>query len=338
MWLVKSSTDQILTPTAIALGNFDGIHLGHQKVISSIWTHSSLVAPPERSPVKDPKKIYSDCYSTVVTFNPHPREFFSGQKKQCLTPLAEKILLLEQLGVEQLILLPFDQKLASLSPQAFVEEILVEKLQGRRVSVGADFRFGCQRTGGAEDLKAIASQFGIEVFITSLKTNFSADDPSENLRISSSRIRQALAEGKIEDANQMLGRPYTLTGTVVTGQKLGRTLGFPTANLELPQDKLLPRFGVYAVRVEIKEHLLDTDSKTGFQGVINIGCRPTVAGESPTVEVHLLDWSGDLYGQCLIVSLEQFIRSEAKFPSLDALKAQIGADCELARKILQVEM
>lgn len=341
MWIVKSSSDKILTPTAIALGNFDGIHLGHQKVVSSIWTQSNL-AGSLISPVQKSEKKYSP-HSTVVTFNPHPREFFSGQKKQCLTPLPEKVKLLEKMGIEQLVLLPFDGELASLNPQQFVEEILLQKLQAMRVSVGKDFRFGYQRTGGAEDLRAIASRFGVEVLITSLQTFPSQDNTLKEVRISSSCIRQALAEGDIGEANRMLGRFYTLTGTVIRGQQLGRTIGFPTANLQLPIDKLLPRYGVYCVRVEIEnpqtsgaQGVGHITPKTGLNGVMNIGYRPTVAGDLPTVEVHLLDWSGDLYGQCLTVSLEQFLRPEEKFPSLDALKAQIKADCDLARKILNV--
>ncbi|WP_013325312.1 bifunctional riboflavin kinase/FAD synthetase [Gloeothece verrucosa] len=323
MWLVKSSSDLILTPTAIALGNFDGIHLGHQQVISSIWTKSSS-SLVQKSREQDPL-----LHSTVVTFDPHPREFFSGQKTQCLTPLPEKVKLLEQIGIKQLVLLPFDRELAALSPQQFVEQILVQKLQAARICVGEDFRFGHQRAGGASELEALASPFGIEVIITGLQTC-----NSEELRISSSRIRQALADGNIEAAKGMLGRPYSLTGTIIKGQQLGRKIGFPTANLDLPSHKLLPRYGVYCVRVEIEDDLTQDNPKTSFNGVMNIGYRPTVQGEGPTVEVHLLDWSGDLYGKSLTVSLEQFLRPETKFPSLDALKAQITEDCQLARKIL----
>jgi riboflavin kinase/FMN adenylyltransferase len=232
--------------------------------------------------------------------------------------------------------LPFDRELAALSPQQFVEEILVRQLQATRISVGQDFRFGHKRAGTAEDLRAIASQYGVKVVITSLQTFPENNSEQSPVRISSSYIRQALAEGDIPQANRMLGRAYTLTGTVVTGQQLGRTIGFPTANLQLPPAKLLPRYGVYCVRVFLEE------STGGFphcqppiKGVMNIGCRPTVKGNAPTVEVHLLDWCGDLYGQTLTVSLEKFLRPEQKFPSLEALKVQILADCDLARKILK---
>lgn len=318
MW-VTTSIEQVLKPNAIALGNFDGIHRGHQKVLQPILQVLS----------KETSEKGNSSHATVVTFDPHPQEFFSGQSKQLLTPLVEKVKLLEKLGIEQLVLLPFDRELAALSPQQFVEEILVKHLQATCISVGQDFRFGHKRAGTAQDLKAIAANYGVEVVITSLYTGQDLSETQIAPRISSSLIRQALAEGDILKANQMLGRAYTLTGTVVKGQQLGRTIGFPTANLELPPSKLLPRYGVYCVRIFIEESCIP------IAGVMNIGCRPTVEGDRPTVEVHLLDWTGDLYERTVTVSLEKFLRPEQKFASLDALKAQITADCDLARQILQ---
>lgn len=304
MYIVTSLTDPILTPNAIALGNFDGIHLGHQCVFE---------------PILSANLTSKTLHSTVVTFCPHPQEFFSGQKRQLLTPIPEKVKILERLGIEQLILIPFNQELATLSPQQFVKEILLDLFQAKRISVGQDFRFGCQRSGTAEELKAYA-QLDTEVIIHSLKTCLDS-------RISSSRIRQALAEGDTEQVKQMLGRAYSLVGTVVQGQQIGRTIGFPTANLSVPEEKLLPRFGVYCVKVILEDDQI-------LAGVMNIGCRPTVAGEKPTIEVHLLDWKGDLYGQTLTVSLEKFLRPEQKFSSLEALKTQIEQDCNQARVIL----
>jgi riboflavin kinase / FMN adenylyltransferase len=324
--VITSLTDLVLAPNAIALGNFDGIHLGHQKVLQPILQASATVGCTASASLQEPVRNKDFPYSTVVTFNPHPQEFFSGQSKQLLTPLPEKVKLLEELGVEQLVLLPFDRELAALSPRQFVEDILVRRLQATRISVGQDFRFGNKRAGTAEDLSEIATKFGIEVAIASLYT---CQDSDSNPRVSSSLIRQALAEGDISQANQMLGRAYTLIGEVVEGQQLGRTIGFPTANLKLPQIKLLPRFGVYCVRVIVGE-----DKETIVKGVMNIGCRPTVKGNVPTVEVHLLDWSGDLYGKTITVSLEKFLRPEQKFPSLDALKEQITIDCDRAREFL----
>ena len=322
MW-VTSSTANVLKPTAIALGNFDGIHRGHQQVLQPILKSDEGASSEKR-------------HATVVTFDPHPRQFFTGHSRKLLTPVSEKVTRLEQLGVEQLVLLPFNQELAALSPPEFVQ-ILVEQLQATLISVGEDFRFGRKRVGTAADLKAIAAPFGINVYITSLHTCRSS---GETVRISSSLIRQALEQGDISTATQMLGRAYTLTGTVVVGQKLGRTIGFPTANLQLPPEKFLPRYGVYCVKVssancEHGQALSHSSSVTSSSiGVMNLGCRPTVSGTTPTAEVHVLDWSGDLYGQTLTVSLEQFLRPEQKFASLQALKSQIAEDCERARGIL----
>jgi riboflavin kinase/FMN adenylyltransferase len=260
-------------------------------------------------------------YPTVLTFHPHPHEFFTGQPRLLLTPPDQKVVRLKQLGIEQLILLPFDQSLAALSPQAFVETILVQQLQATNVSVGENFRFGHQRAGNALDLQTLCGDYGIDVCIVPLET-------IEHERISSSIIRQALQDGEIERANRLLGYPYALTGTVIRGQQLGAKLGFPTANIQVATVKFLPRRGVYAVRVSSSTF----NPQLGQQlGVMNLGVRPTVDGTQQTVEIHLLDWSGDLYGHTLNVSLEQFLRPEQTFASLDELQAQIQADCAIAK-------
>lgn len=304
--LIASSQEQIKTPTAIALGNFDGIHRGHQIVLQPILTTSH-------------KSPGIQLFPTVVSFSPHPREFFTGNKIKLLTPVAEKAQHLAEMGIEQLVLLPFNEKLASLTPQQFVRQVVSEQLQAKKVSVGQDFHFGYQRKGTATDLKNFAVDSNIEVVINGLHK---CQDDRQSVRISSSLIRQALQEGNVERANFMLGRPYKLIGEVVTGQQLGRTIGFPTANLQLPLNKFLPRFGVYSVDVLVDRSII--------KGVMNIGCRPTVAGKEPTVEVHLLNWSGNLYGQNLEVSLNKFLRTEQKFPSVEALKQQIIKDCQAA--------
>ncbi|MEG4584065.1 bifunctional riboflavin kinase/FAD synthetase [Microcoleus sp. MOSTC5] len=404
MWVTSSCT-AALTPTSVALGNFDGLHLGHQQVVQPILNRSpgpnsatvfasgenlrSNAGTDENLESKPPATCYNDSaappdlagsrdnfegligpraegnslsgrdydwvdrlYSTVVTFDPHPQEFFTGQPKKLLTPLAEKVELLAAMGVEQLVLLPFDRELAALTACEFVEKILVRQLKASRISVGVDFRFGRGRAGTAVGLQSIASGYGIDVALVPLHNCGEGD------RISSSAIREGLASGDLTRANQLLGRPYSLVGTVVGGQRLGRTIGFPTANLELPPEKFLPRFGVYAVRVSVKHGwekmkdesssyqrenpksvIPDTASNLSFvNGVMNVGCRPTVDGLQPTVEVHLLDWSGDLYGQTLSASLVEFLRPEQKFASLDALKTQIQADCDIARSLLTAKV
>jgi riboflavin kinase / FMN adenylyltransferase len=298
---ITSSLSTIKTPAFVALGNFDGIHQGHQQVI---------------------RPILGQTYATVVTFYPHPQEFFTGKPRLLLTPPEEKAQYLEELGVQQLVLLPFNQELADLTPAAFVEEILVRRLQAKQVSVGQDFCFGRQRSGTTADLQTIAAQHGIAVQIAPLFIH-------NGERVSSSAIRQALSQGNLTYANQLLGRSYRLIGQVTPGQKLGRTIGFPTANLTLPPQKFVPRQGVYSVWVGRR-------SQPGelHPGVMNIGHRPTVNGSGQTIEVHLLDWSGDLYGETIAVSLETFLRPEQKFSSLEALKAQIQTDCETARSQL----
>lgn len=300
---VTSSLTKALKPTAVALGNFDGVHRGHQQVIQPVLQKGGEIV------------------STVVTFNPHPQEFFTGKRRSLLTPQSEKVEQLQRLGVEQLVLLPFDRELACLSPQEFVEKILVQ-LRSHSISVGQDFCFGKGRRGTVEDLKVIASNYEIPTTIVPLHT-------CQGERISSSAIREALAQGNLERAQLLLGRVYSLSGTVVTGKQLGRTIGFPTANIDLPIEKFLPCNGVYAVKVYIAK---DTSP---LAGVMNIGNRPTVNGTNQSVEVYLIDWSGDLYGKVITVELKQLLRPEQKFESLDALKNQIKIDCDRAKAILE---
>ncbi len=293
------------TPTAIALGNFDGVHRGHQEVIRTL-----LEAAP------------ADCCPSVITFSPHPQAFFTGEQRLLLTPEAEKRALLNQYGIEQVIVLPFTQALAQLSPLEFVEQILVQQLQAKVLSVGFNFGFGRGRSGTAEDLRTLCAAFGIAVHIVP-PFCWGSD------RVSSSAVRAALAAGDVALARELLGRAYTLTGTVTQGEQLGRQLGFPTANLALPPEKLLPRYGVYACRVS------GAALPREQVGVVNIGVRPTVRGQEVRTEVHLLHWQGNLYNQEITLHLEAFIRPELRFSSLAALQAQIAADCQVAADLLE---
>jgi riboflavin kinase/FMN adenylyltransferase len=213
--------------------------------------------------------------------------------------------------------------LVKLSPQEFVDQIVDRQLQARFISVGEDFRFGNQRAGNATDLVTLTAKLGITTQIATLETNAAS-------RISSSRIRAALLAADLKLTQELLGRYYSIVGTVVNGQEIGRSIGFPTANLKYPAEKFLPRQGVYCVRV-------DTPEAKQLPGVMNIGKRPTVDGVNTTVEVHLLDWDGNLYGQQLTVYLYHFLRSEQKFPSLAALTEQIQADCDTARIFFDME-
>ncbi|MFS0515442.1 bifunctional riboflavin kinase/FAD synthetase [Nostoc sp. UIC 10607] len=343
---VASSSEGLLTPTAVALGKFDGVHLGHQRVIQPVLHAGgqfSVASSPQLTTNNGQLTNQEYTYSTVVTFDPHPQEFFTGQPRTLLTPLDEKVQQLRSLGVEQLVLLPFDKELSALTPEEFVEKILVQQLRCQRISIGQDFCFGEKRSGTAKDLQLIAAKHNIPVTIVPLQT-YTGDSPTQSscvsttptqdARISTSLIRQNLEHGDIENANLLLGRPYTLFGIVVQGQQLGRTIGFPTANLQLPKEKFLPRQGVYAVRVFTFSETSDV-APSEILGVMNIGNRPTVNGTYSSAEVHLFDWSGDLYGKKLAVELVKFLRPEQKFASLEVLKTQIQLDCIVAKEVLR---
>ncbi|WP_218079694.1 bifunctional riboflavin kinase/FAD synthetase [Anthocerotibacter panamensis] len=282
------------TPCAVALGNFDGVHRGHVLVLSQV-----LDSPNP----------------TVVTFEPHPREYFSGQTGFLLTPEQEKLDLVAGLGFVQAVVLPFNEQLARLPAVQFVQEILVAQLQVKRISIGPDFQFGYKRGGSAALLRELAPSFGFEVCICS-------EEQWQQGRVSSSAIRAALEQGDLTTARYLLGRNYLLRGTVVAGDGRGRQLGFPTANLNILERKFVPRSGVYRVsaRWQKEERL----------GLLNIGYRPTFDGFTRSVEAHLLDWQGDLYGEILTLELLQYLRPEQKFGSVEELKRQIALDISMA--------
>lgn len=343
MWITSSLTTAI-TPTAIALGNFDGVHLGHQTVIRSVVPLGSQgqgephvnpqlpevslrgLSHRQRTHIGLPTSNSQPAATpipTVMTFFPHPQEFFAGKARSLLTPLPEKAAQISRLGIDQLVLLPFDQTLANLSPEDFVETLLIKYLRVQHISVGKDFCFGKKRQGTVDDLKVLAARYGVQVHIAPV-VDLGAD------RISSSRIRQALAKTDLDTVKALLGRPYSLVGRVVKGQQLGRTIGFPTANLQLPAEKFLPQTGVYSVWVQ-------GATQTPYPlvpAIMNLGTRPTVKGAALTAEVHLLNWEGDLYDKTLEVSLHSFLRPEQKFGSLDDLKTQIQRDCQQALREL----
>jgi riboflavin kinase / FMN adenylyltransferase len=210
-----------------------------------------------------------------------------------------------------------------LTPTEFVTKILHRELAAQQIVIGADFRFGYQRSGDADLLQKLAAAYGIETHILALKFD-------REQRIGSSRVRAALLAGDLLEVDQLLGRSYSISGLVVPGQQLGRTLGFPTANIEYPPIKFLPRLGVYCVRV-------DTEQQKQLSAVMNIGKRPTVNGQSTSVEVHVLNWSGDLYGQQLTIYLDKFLRPEQKFAGLPELTQQIQADCVAAQDFYRLE-
>jgi len=285
------------------MGNFDGVHLGHQAVIA--------LAAEAPAPLG------------IVTFEPHPREFFAPAAPPFRLMNAEaRTHRLEKLGVRELYELPFDARLAGMEAETFVAEVLVAGLGVAHVTVGADFCFGKGRGGTVETLRQAAARHGFGVTIADLV----AADGEE---ISSTAIRTALAEGRPRDAARMLGHWHRIEGPVLHGEKRGRELGFPTANMAL--DGLhLPKLGIYAVRADV----LTGPHAGSYDGAANLGIRPMFGANRPNLETHIFDFSGDLYGEHLSVALVEYLRPEMTFDGLPALVAQMDADCARARAIL----
>jgi riboflavin kinase / FMN adenylyltransferase len=294
-----------LPPVALTVGNFDGLHRGHQAMLQRLLTGARARA----------------LQSCVLTFEPHPREFFSPQAAPTrLTSLREKLELLAAQGVARTHVQRFDRGFASLAPEAFVEQVLSRRLRARWLLIGEDFRFGARRAGDLALLKSLAGRHGYEVEVL----------PPVALggtRVSSSAVRAALAAGNLRAAEELLGRPYSISGRVVHGRKLGRKLGFATANVQLKHNRP-PLAGIYAVRV----HGVGTGLRPA---VASLGVRPTITASGRAVlEVHLFDFSSDLYGSHMRVEFLHKIRDEEKYSDLAALKAQIERDCQAARTFL----
>ena len=261
---------------------------------------------------------------TVVTFWPHPREILYGETRLRLDLPSEKTSLLEPIGIKQLVLVPFNYSLSNLSPKDFVTQILLETLQARHISIGANFRFGKNRKGDAATLQEIAKAAGIRVSVVPIL------EDNEG-RMSSSRIRAALKDGELEVAKKLMGRAYRFRGNVVSGRRLGREIGWPTANLQVDGRKFLPGLGVYAAWAWL------TPQNTPFAAVMNLGPQPTVDPDSPSaVEVHLLDQNIELSNKELIIEPVKKLRDQKKFADLKSLSSQIKEDAKLAREILRV--
>jgi len=282
----------------ITIGTFDGLHDGHRKIISQL------------------KEVAKSINGTtvVITFFPHPRHVLSNTENKVfiLNTLEEKITLLRTEGIENLVIVPFTNEFSSMDAEAYVSDFLVNSFHPHTIIIGYDHRFGKNRTGNFELLKEGEKKYGYAVVeITAQQLN--------DIAISSTKIRQKLSEGDIIAANSLLGYAYFFSGKVVKGDQLGRTIGFPTANLEIAeQEKLIPGNGVYAVDVMIKDIKL--------KGMMNIGFRPTVGGIVRKIEVNIFDFNEDIYDQNITVSLKTKLRDERKFNGLDELKLQLGND------------
>ena len=301
------------TPHVVTIGNFDGVHLGHQAILRELRAASLRLAIP----------------SCVLTFEPHPREFFSPHAAPTrLTSLREKCELLETHGVSRAQVCRFNKAFANLSAEQFIESILVAGLKTRWVMIGADFRFGARRIGDYALLQRAGGQSGFEVHaMPTVKTGVG----DAAARVSSSALREVLSAGDVERARALLGRPYGISGRVVHGDKIGRTLGFPTANVQLRHNRP-PLTGIYAVRVAGLE-------SGPLAAVASVGVRPTItnAGEM-RLEVFIFDFDRDIYGKHVRVDFLKKLRDEEKFRSLDILKAQIAQDCVDARAFFAAQV
>lgn len=298
------STLSLDNPLSIAIGHFDGVHRGHQNVI--------------RRAVKEAKD--SDMLSAVLTFDPHPKEVL-GQGEQyyrCLTPLDVKTALFAELGVDLVFIMRFDADFAAVSPERFVEEV-IRVLRAKQVVVGFDFNFGHRGLGNTEDLKRLGQP---DIAVHVIEPLF-----ENGIKVSSTYIRESLEQGDLDMAERLLGRPYEVTGLIVHGDKRGRTIGFPTANLQLEQPYVSPRLGVYAITAWLGDQ--------AYPGVLNHGLKPTFNKQDvqPVMEAHLFDFDNEIYGEQLRIQFRSFIRPERKFNSVDELVQQITADSLQAREL-----
>lgn len=290
----------------ITIGTFDGVHLGHRVILDEVVKHAAGI----------------NGESILLTFEPHPRKLlFPDQPLKLLTPLEEKIALITGAGIQHVVVVPFTKEFAALSADAYIKDFLVKKFEPACIVIGYDHHFGSDRKGNIEMLKAHADDYHYKLYEIPAQL-------IDEAAVSSTKVRNAVTEGRIADASTMLGRSYTLAGKVVKGAQLGRSLGFPTANLvPIDPEQLMPANGVYAVRVK--------HDKKWYNAMLNIGIRPTVSKDLQLhIEAHLFEFSGDLYDHELELAFVERLRDEQKFASLDALKEQLAKDAETAKKAL----
>lgn len=290
--------------TAVTLGKFDGFHRGHQKLLFQLC---------------EAKK--QGCRSVIFTFDTPPKAYIQGAPPKALLSGREKCDLAEKMQADWLIVCPFTDEIRNMTAERFVKEILVDRLHGKRVVAGVDFRFGYQRKGDVETLEKLSREYGYELSVLEKERD-------QGQVISSTLIRERLAAGDMERVNQLLGYPFHVTGEIIHGARLGRTIGMPTINLRPGADKLLPPNGVYASTVELEGKL--------YSGVTNIGYKPTVSGEHVCgVETYLQDVSGDFYGKTAQVRFYRYQRPERKFGSVEELTAQMHRDAEQAKEYVK---
>jgi riboflavin kinase/FMN adenylyltransferase len=293
-----------LGASAVTIGKFSAVHLGHQALLDA-----TFAAARERG-----------IESVAATFDRHPNVVLRpGEPFPVIASLEERLALIEAEGIDVAIVFPATLEFFSLEAEYFVREVLVAQMGAKQVLTGPRFRFGRSALGDLALLERLGAELGFAV--TAVEPVLAGGE-----RISSSRVVQCIEAGEVAEAARLLGRPYALTGAIIEGAKLGRQLGFPTANIALPEDRLLPRDGVYVV-----DAVVDGEA---HPGVANLGVRPTVDGSQRLLEVHLLDWQGDLYGRVVMVRFRERVRDEKRFPNIGALRDQIAADVATARQRL----
>ena len=290
----------------VTIGTFDGVHIGHQAILKRL--------------VNEAKN--NNGHSVLITFWPHPRFILNkdADKLKLLTTFDEKVKMVEDLGVDYILKIAFTPQFSNLTADEFVQQILVDRVGTKKLFIGYDHHFGNNREGNIDFLKANSSKYGFDV-------NEISRQEIDHIGVSSTKIRNTLESGEIHLANSLLGRNYSIHGTVVDGNKKGKSIGFPTANIEVPESyKLLPGDGAYAIKAHVKgeTHL----------GMLNIGFKPTVGGQVRTIEAHLFNFEADIYGEQIQVEFVKSLRKEMKFESLDALKSQLNKDKESALSIL----
>ena len=292
-------------PTVLTIGTFDGVHLGHQKIIERVVTTARQ----------------EGLLATIFTFFPHPRMVVQHDKSlKLIHTLEEKKQLLQRLGVDLIVVQPFNEAFAQLTAEEFVSTILVQHLNVKKVIIGYDHRFGRNRTANINDMRLFGEKYGFAVEEISVQE-------VDEVSVSSTKIREALNKGDVTTAEHYLGTPYNLTGTVVHGLKLGRTLGYPTANIQVTEDyKLIPKDGVYAVYSYIGARKV--------YGMMSIGKNPTIEGKGASIEVYFFDFNGDLYDRELTIYFVKYLREERKFSSVALLKKQLQDDETTARKAI----
>ena len=312
MLVTRGACAAALPPVALTIGNFDGVHKGHQAILERLCR-----AAASRSLV-----------ACVLTFEPHPREYFAPLSAPTrLTSLREKLELLGAKGIGRVHVQRFARALAAMPAEAFVEQVLCRALRARWILIGDDFRFGTRRAGDVALLRTLGQRSGFEVEMVQTIEH-------AGRRVSSSSVREALSLGELGRAEALLGRPYSISGRVVRGNQLGRELGFATANIQLQHNRP-PLMGIYAVRVHGVQ-AVDGKPRHAQDGVASLGVRPTIKSAGQAVlEVHLFDFTGDLYRRHLRVDFLHKIRDEEKYPDLESLRAQIARDCEAARNFLK---